>query len=78
MVPTVLHVQMLEIGNGNLQIHEEKSHMAMWCMMASPLLAGNNLSAASPGVSLRVSARSFPRNAVMERWHRRLQRSSRF
>ena len=39
---------MLEVGNGNLTPQEEKSHFALWCMMSSPLLAGNNLTAASP------------------------------
>jgi alpha-galactosidase len=32
---------MMEIGDGMTNI-EDKSHFAMWCMMASPLIAGND------------------------------------
>ena len=39
---------MLEVGNGNLTPDEEEAHFALWCMMSSPLLAGNNLTAATP------------------------------
>lgn len=38
---------MLEVGNGQLTQQEEEAHMAIWCLMSSPLLAGSNLSAAS-------------------------------
>ena len=41
---------MLEIGNGALTQQEEEAHMAIWCLLSSPLLAGNNLTAASPAV----------------------------
>jgi alpha-galactosidase len=34
---------MLEVGNGSLTADENKSHLAMWAMLASPLLAGNDL-----------------------------------
>ena len=36
---------MLEVGNGKLTQQEEEAHMAIWCLMSSPLLAGNNLTA---------------------------------
>ena len=32
---------MMEVGNGMTNT-EDKSHFAMWCMMASPLIAGND------------------------------------
>ena len=32
---------MLEVGNGMTNI-EDKTHFTMWCMMASPLIAGND------------------------------------
>lgn len=32
---------MLEVGNG-MSFAEDKTHFAMWCMMASPLIAGND------------------------------------
>jgi len=34
---------MLEVGNGGMNRDEYISHMSMWCMMAAPLLAGNDL-----------------------------------
>jgi alpha-galactosidase len=40
---------MLEVGNGKLlTVEEEKAHFAIWCLASSPLLAGNNLTAATP------------------------------
>ncbi len=34
---------MLEVGNGNLTYEENKSHFSLWCMMAAPLILGNDL-----------------------------------
>ncbi len=34
---------MLQIGNGVLTTEENRSHFTMWCMLAAPLLAGNDL-----------------------------------
>ncbi|QNU66656.1 carbohydrate-binding protein [Ruminiclostridium herbifermentans] len=34
---------MLEIGNGGCTTEEYRTQMSMWCMMASPLIAGNDL-----------------------------------
>ena len=34
---------MLEVGNGRLNIRENRSHFSMWAMLAAPLLAGNDL-----------------------------------
>jgi alpha-galactosidase len=36
---------MLEVGNKGLSYTESKSHFTLWCMMAAPLIAGNNLAA---------------------------------
>lgn len=33
---------MLEVGNG-MKTNEDKAHFAMWCMLAAPLIAGNDL-----------------------------------
>lgn len=33
---------MLEIGNG-MTINEDRAHFSMWCMMASPLILGNDV-----------------------------------
>ncbi len=43
---------MLEVGNG-MSYAEDKSHFSLWCMLAAPLAAGNdlrNMSAATTGI----------------------------
>ena len=35
---------MLEIGNGKMTHDEYLTHMSLWCILAAPLLAGNDLS----------------------------------
>ena len=35
---------MLEVGNGGMTTDEYKTHFSMWCMLAAPLIAGNDLS----------------------------------
>ena len=34
---------MLEIGNGGLSPDEERTQMSLWCILAAPLIAGNDL-----------------------------------
>jgi alpha-galactosidase len=34
---------MLEVGNGKLTPQQNRLHMALWAMLAAPLIAGNNL-----------------------------------
>lgn len=34
---------MLEVGNGELTYEENKSHFTLWCMMAAPLILGNDI-----------------------------------
>jgi len=41
---------MLEVGNGRLNMHENRSHFSMWAMLAAPLLAGNDLPNMKPEV----------------------------
>ena len=38
---------MLEVGNG-LPLNEDRVHFALWCMMASPLMLGNDLRSIKP------------------------------
>ena len=33
---------MMEIGNG-MTVNQDRAHMSMWCMLAAPLMAGNDL-----------------------------------
>ena len=35
---------MLEVGNGGMTVNEDRAHFSMWCMLAAPLIAGNDLS----------------------------------
>ena len=34
---------MLEVGNRNLTVAESRSHFSFWCMLAAPLMMGNDL-----------------------------------
>lgn len=34
---------MLEVGNGKFTDEENKSHFSLWCMMAAPLILGNDI-----------------------------------
>jgi alpha-galactosidase len=38
---------MMEVGNG-MSVSEDRAHFTMWCMLAAPLIAGNNLRNMSP------------------------------
>ncbi len=33
---------MLEVGNG-MTVSEDRAHFTMWCMLAAPLMTGNDL-----------------------------------
>ncbi len=35
---------MLQVGNGGLTESESRAHFSLWCMLAAPLMAGNDLS----------------------------------
>jgi alpha-galactosidase len=39
---------MLEVGNGGMKRDEYRTHMALWVLLAAPLLAGNDLRNMSP------------------------------
>jgi alpha-galactosidase len=34
---------MLEVGNGNLTLGEYRAHFSLWCLLAAPLMSGNDL-----------------------------------
>jgi alpha-galactosidase len=38
---------MLEVGNG-MSLNEDRSHFSLWCLLAAPLISGNDLRAMSP------------------------------
>ncbi len=39
---------MLEVGNGGMTTNEYRAHFSLWCMLAAPLMAGNDLSTMTP------------------------------
>ena len=39
---------MLEVGNGGMKRDEYRTHMALWAILAAPLLAGNDLRSMTP------------------------------
>jgi alpha-galactosidase len=41
---------MLEVGNGGMTTIEYRSHFSLWCMLAAPLMAGNDLKNMSPEI----------------------------
>ena len=41
---------MLEVGNGNLTLAEDRAHFSWWAMLAAPLIAGNDLAHMKPQV----------------------------
>lgn len=48
---------MLEVGNGNLSLAENRTHFSMWAMFAAPLLAGNDLTAMKPEIKAILTNR---------------------
>ncbi len=41
---------MLEVGNGGMTATEYRSHFSFWCLLAAPLMAGNDLKNMSPEI----------------------------
>ncbi len=39
---------MLEVGNGGMTTEEYKTHFSLWCMLAAPLMAGNDIQNMTP------------------------------
>jgi alpha-galactosidase len=39
---------MLEVGNGGMKESEYRMHMSLWCLLAAPLIAGNDLTSMRP------------------------------
>jgi alpha-galactosidase len=48
---------MLEVGNGQLTLDENRLHMSQWALLAAPLLAGNDLSNTKPEILSILSNR---------------------
>jgi alpha-galactosidase len=39
---------MMEVGNGGMKDNEYRMHMSLWCLLAAPLIAGNDLTTMTP------------------------------
>ncbi|HEX5601316.1 MAG TPA: glycoside hydrolase family 27 protein, partial [Pyrinomonadaceae bacterium] len=78
---------MLEVGNGGMTTTEYRSHFSLWCILAAPLMAGNDLRSMSREVaeiltnreviavnqdSLGMQGRRVKRNGDQEVWARQL------
>ena len=48
---------MLEVGNGKLTLAENRAHFSLWAMLASPLLAGNDLPNMKPEIKAILTNR---------------------
>ncbi len=42
---------MLQVGNSGLNLEESRAHFSLWCVLAAPLIAGNNLISVKSGVT---------------------------
>jgi alpha-galactosidase len=78
---------MLEVGNGGMSTTEYRSHFSLWCILASPLMAGNDLRSMPREVaeiltnreviavdqdSLGMQGRRVKRNGEWEVWAKQL------
>jgi alpha-galactosidase len=78
---------MLEVGNGGMTTTEYRAHFSLWCLLASPLMAGNDLRTMSPEIKeiltnkeviaidqdpLGMQGRRVKRNGEQEVWSRQL------
>ena len=41
---------MLEVGNGDLTLDENRAHFSLWCVLAAPLMMGNDIRTATPEI----------------------------
>ena len=41
---------MLEVGNGKLTAAENRAHFSLWCLLAAPLMAGNDIRQMTPEI----------------------------
>ncbi len=83
---------MLEVGNGGMTTTEYRSHFSLWCLLAAPLMAGNDLKNMSADIkeiltnkeviavdqdSLGMEGRRVRKNGDSEVWAKQLKDGSR-
>jgi alpha-galactosidase len=79
---------MLEVGNGGMTITEYRAHFSLWCLLAAPLIAGNDLKNMTPDIkeiltnkeviavnqdALGMQGRRAKRDADAEVWVKQLK-----
>jgi len=82
---------MLEVGNGGMSVTEYRAHFSLWCILAAPLMAGNDLRNMSPEIteiltnreiiavdqdSLGMQGRKVRDNGDLEVWSKQLKDGS--
>ena len=83
---------MLEVGNGKMTTTEYRSHFSLWCLLAAPLMSGNDLRSMTPEITeiltnkeviaidqdpLGMQGRRVRDEGDLEVWSRQLQDGSR-
>ncbi len=83
---------MLEVGNKGITVTEYRSHFALWCLLAAPLIAGNDLRNMTHEISeiltnpeviavnqdpLGMQGRRVRKDASTEVWSKQMQDGSR-
>ncbi len=83
---------MLEVGNGGMTTAEYRSHFSFWCLLAAPLIAGNDLKNMPPEIkeiltnkeviavdqdSLGMQGRRIFKNGDSEVWAKQMHDGSR-
>ncbi len=83
---------MLEVGNGGMSISEYRAHFSLWCVLAAPLIAGNDIRSMTPEVaailtnkevidvdqdSLGMQGRRVKRDGDFDVWAKQLADGSR-
>src|ERR1700733_12123449 len=83
---------MLEVGNGGMTPNEYRSHFSFWCLLAAPLIAGNDVRNMAPEISevltnkeviavdqdpLGMEGRRVWKNGDLEVWAKQMKDGSR-
>ena len=83
---------MLEVGNGGMTMTEYRAHFSLWCLLAAPLIAGNDVRSMTPAVreiltnkeviavdqdALGKEGTRVSKNGDLEVWAKQLQNGGR-
>jgi alpha-galactosidase len=83
---------MLEVGNGGMTPNEYRAHFSFWCLLAAPLIAGNDVRSMPPEIhdiltnteaiavdqdALGMEGRRVWKNGDLEVWAKQMQDGSR-